>query len=99
MNCPNCHQQIEAGAAFCGNCGHALGPQVSTVQQPVTPVQPLAAMPGTIPTYARANPVTQAEETKALLAVLCGVVGIVGALFMALIGLVLGIIGLIFGTT
>ncbi len=38
------------------------------------------------------------DEVKALLALLFGITGIIGALFMALIGLVLGISGMVMGT-
>lgn len=27
MDCPNCHEPVDVGAAFCGNCGQALAPQ------------------------------------------------------------------------
>lgn len=27
MDCPNCHEPVEIGAAFCGNCGQAIAPQ------------------------------------------------------------------------
>ena len=84
MDCPNCHQPVETGAAFCGNC-----------DQPVSaPSQTVAG----VPSYALATPRQHAGETKALLALLFGLAGIVGAIFMALIGLVLGITGLVMGT-
>lgn len=88
MNCPNCQQTLEAGAAFCGNCG-----------QRVAPAAPLsAASPAGVPAYALATPAQQKGEKQALLAVLFGVAGLAGALFMALLGLVLGITGIVMGT-
>jgi fumarate reductase subunit D len=37
MICQNCHQPVEQGAAFCGNCGQALYiPQVQSVAAPAT---------------------------------------------------------------
>lgn len=27
MDCPNCHEPVDVGAAFCGNCGQAIAPQ------------------------------------------------------------------------
>ena len=83
MNCPKCNTETESGAAFCGNCGQALANPVQT--------------PG-IPHYAIATPQQHKGETKALLSLLFGIVGIAGALFMALIGLVLGTAGLVMGT-
>lgn len=85
MNCPNCHQPVETDAAFCGNCDYPLTAAVT---------QPAAAIPG----YALATPRQHTGETKALLALLFGLAGIVGALFIAAIGLVLGVAGIIMGT-
>jgi hypothetical protein len=85
MNCPNCHQVTEAGAAFCGNCGQAL--------------QALPVLsPASVPAYAVALPSQHRGETKALLALLFGVIGIVGVLFLALLGLGFGIAGIVMGT-
>lgn len=60
------------------------------------PTAPVAA--GGVPSYAVANPAQHAGETKALLSLLFGVAGLVGALFMALIGLALGVTGIVMGT-
>ncbi|HEX4774933.1 MAG TPA: hypothetical protein VH234_05445 [Candidatus Saccharimonadales bacterium] len=80
MECPNCKQSTEAGAAFCGNCGYPLGGQSD--QQ----------------AYALAVPMQRKAETQALLAVLFGAIGLAGSVFMALLGLILGIAGLVMGT-
>ena len=110
MNCPNCQQPLEAGAAFCGNCGYPVapatpppagttaGPVVSPIAQILQnqPVPPAAA--AGVPSYALATPAQQRGEKQALLAVLFGVAGIAGALFMALLGLGLGIAGIVMGT-
>jgi hypothetical protein len=121
MNCPNCQQTIEAGAAFCGNCGQPVaqtmpapvvpasptGPAVSPIAQVLqnqpAPPTPLAAagagnVAAGVPSYALATPAQQRGEKQALLAVLFGVAGIAGALFIALLGLALGIAGIIMGT-
>ncbi len=91
MNCPNCDQPVEAGAAFCGNCGRPLNP--------LSAPAPVAAAPAPgLPTYARATPAQHTGETKALLSVIFGIFGIAGALLMAVLGLVLGILGLVMGT-
>lgn len=39
MNCPQCGEAVEAGAIFCGNCGHAM-----SATQPA-PTQPTGAAP------------------------------------------------------
>ena len=85
MNCPNCNQSVEADATFCGNCGQQLQAAAATANVPV-------------PNYAVTAPSQHAGEMKALLALLFGITGIVGSLFMALIGLALGIAGLVMGT-
>ncbi|PIZ63600.1 hypothetical protein COY17_00455 [Candidatus Saccharibacteria bacterium CG_4_10_14_0_2_um_filter_52_9] len=84
MTCQNCTQSVEAGAVFCGNCGYPLQVNRHAVAQH--------------PAYAVATPAQHRGETKALLSLLLGIIGIIGALFMALFGLVLGLAGLIMGT-
>lgn len=48
MNCPKCGQPVEAGAAFCGNCGQALtaapavAPPTPAAQAPTPPGAPIA---------------------------------------------------------
>jgi hypothetical protein len=93
MNCQNCKEVIEPGAAFCGNCGQPFQPAAV----PFTPVQAVALAAG-VPSYALATPSQHTGENKALLALLFGIAGIVGGLFMALIGLALGISGIVMGT-
>lgn len=107
MNCQNCHELLEAGAAFCGNCGYPVQaatpqPQVAQAQQisqlPPTPV-PNSAVPTTSPpSYALATPSQHAGETQALLALIFGIIGIAVALFVPAVALVFGIAGLCMGT-
>jgi hypothetical protein len=118
MECPNCHQPVEDGAAFCGNCGQPISVPISpTITSPIAQVvqnteaatnqsvaPPLIAigatgLHGVVPTYAIATPAERGAETKTLLTILAGIVGLVGALFIPLIALVLGIFGLVVGTT
>jgi hypothetical protein len=119
MTCSNCHQTIEEGAAFCGNCGQAvqipstpmptapppISPIAQVISQPPVPgngtplSQPLAAANGVaVPAYALAKPGQHTGQTKALLALLFGLTGIVGSLFLVPIGLALGMAGIIMGT-
>lgn len=55
MTCPNCHQEINPGASFCGNCGRQLAtssqpPQNTILAQPaqsnVMPYPPVPTVPG-----------------------------------------------------
>lgn len=89
MECQNCHQPVEAGAAYCGNCGHAL--HVGGIA--------LAGVYPSLPSYALATPAARSTETKLLLALLCGVAGLIGALFVPLAGVTLGIAGIVAATT
>jgi hypothetical protein len=113
MNCPNCSQLIEDSAAFCGNCGQAIdvhapegkvtGSHIAEVlaHQPdsgTRGMHPEMAIAGYVPSYAIAAPVQHVGETKAVLSLLLGIVGILGALFVALVGLSLGVAGLALGT-
>ena len=93
MNCQNCKEIIEPGAGFCGNCGQPVQPMA----EPFTPVH-TAALAAGVPGYALAKPSQHTGENKALLALLFGVAGVVGGLFMALVGLALGISGIVMGT-
>ncbi|HEY5442056.1 MAG TPA: zinc ribbon domain-containing protein, partial [Candidatus Saccharimonadales bacterium] len=111
MNCSKCHHALDADAAFCGNCGQpvaqAAQPSSSPIEQviqnqpaaaPPQPLNaPLAAAAG-VPAYAVALPGQHSGDNKAVLALLFGIAGIVGALFIVLLGLVLGLAGLIMGT-
>jgi hypothetical protein len=127
MNCPNCHQALEPGAAFCGNCGQPVaaapalpaapavsgqsspppGSPIAQVLQnqqagatsPQVPAGPLAtAGVGGVPSYAVALPGQHSRENKALLSLLFGIAGIIGALFMVALGLALGLVGIVMGT-
>lgn len=96
MNCQNCQQPVEVGAAFCGNCGYAL--PTTAVAQTAHPLPGAVAVAAAVPSYALATPAHHIGETKALLSLLAGVIGIAAALFMPIAGLALGIAGLIIGT-
>lgn len=84
MNCSNCSQPIETGATFCGNCGYKL--------------QLESANAATVPEYAVPKPGQGGGETKALLAVIFGVIGIAGAVLMAVLGLIFGFAGIAMAT-
>lgn len=111
MNCPQCGRLTESTAAFCGNCGLALkdAPRSATLAgslaattigvsgpafaPPASPSTPADA----VPAYAIASPYH--TDIRLVIALVCGIVGIAGSLFAAVLGLVLGIIGLIVATT
>jgi hypothetical protein len=133
MNCQNCHEIVEPGAAFCGNCGYPVQPAATAVAPPnavpsTAPVQPAAPPapaeqpsrepavnnanapaapvntapqqpPTKVPSYAVATPTTHIGETQALLAVIFGIIGIVGSGFLVpIIGLAFGVAGLCMAT-
>jgi hypothetical protein len=124
MNCPRCNESVESGAAFCGNCGQALGfqqplpPQPPTPQtnQPVAQFQPPAHagqvfnnaapnpqaaasnfVPAGAPAYALSAPAQHSGETKALLSLILGIIGLLLCI-IPIAGLALAITGLILGT-
>lgn len=76
------------------------GPQPPAAPAPITVGgAPLAAAAGGVPAYALATPSQHVGETKALVSLIFGILGIICALFiMPLIGLVLGIISVVLGT-
>jgi hypothetical protein len=112
MNCPNCGQETEAGAAFCGNCGQALTQTPSPIAQvfqnsagqPPTrlPTASLAAVGASavshMPSYAVANPDQHSTELKSLLSLICAVLGLVSVLLVPLLALAFGITAIVLGT-
>jgi uncharacterized membrane protein len=116
MNCPNCHQDIETGAAFCGNCGHPIQlaaastktvseiAQILRNQSDIEHPHGRLALAGHaklltgMPSYAFTKPNQHIGETKALLSLLFGIIAIVAALFMPVMGLGLAGAGIIMGT-
>jgi hypothetical protein len=103
LNCQNCGEEIEPGAAFCGNCGHPVvgtnpAPQATTpnitqapVAESVPVVQPPQAQP--IPAAPYIQPVRQSGETMAIVALIVAVLALPLALF-PVFGLILGGVGL-----
>ncbi len=107
MDCQRCHEPLEPGAAFCGNCGYPVqssnqsqpsqglwqGQSGTPPAQPPITSQPIpAALNGAaLPSYAIAHPAQHVGETTAVLAVILGTIGIVGS------GFLIPIIGLVFG--
>ncbi|MEK7594397.1 MAG: zinc ribbon domain-containing protein [Patescibacteria group bacterium] len=117
MNCQNCHQDIEAGAAFCGNCGQPIQLAAASTKTVAEIAQILrnqsdiehahhgrlaiaghGKLMASMPSYAFTKPSQHIGETKALLSLLFGVIAIVAALFIPLVGLGLGGTGIIMGT-
>ncbi|HEY5152764.1 MAG TPA: zinc ribbon domain-containing protein [Candidatus Saccharimonadales bacterium] len=109
--CGNCGQSLQPVAAAPLDQAPAQQLQ-SPIEQVISqtgpdnisaPVAPLAVA-GTngaaagVPSYAMVKPGQHRGETKALLALLLGIGGIIGALFFIPIGLALGITGLVMGT-
>lgn len=58
MNCPNCHEPVEPGAAFCGNCGYPVQASAlanSSVNSNDTPLERQQLQPQ--PADAQSNPI------------------------------------------
>ncbi|MGH7240834.1 MAG: hypothetical protein ACREGB_00890 [Candidatus Saccharimonadales bacterium] len=88
MQCPKCQQSTDPGAAYCGNCGYKLDP-----------AQPLPALAGTgsdgpagYPVYVRHD-----HGNKAIASLVLAVLGIPACL-IPVVGLVFGVLALVFGT-
>lgn len=87
MECPNCQETIESNAAYCGNCGQALGNKLGVI-----------SVQATAPGYEVALSKRHGGEMQALASLLCGAIGLAGTLFIPLAGLALGISGIVLGT-
>lgn len=113
MNCLNCHQPIESGAAFCGNCGQpvssttnssrfadVLANNVSDNNSNQTFVQTLAVNGVTTkpPGYAVPSLSEQRNHLRATMSLVVGLLGAAAAVQIPYAGLVLGIIGIILAT-
>lgn len=74
-------------------------PLPTTVQPGYTglPVGPAVSPAMAIPSYALST--AQSVNTKLVLALVFGIAGIIGALFMAILGIVLGVAGIVLATT
>src|SRR4051812_45424246 len=97
MNCPRCNEPTETGAAYCGNCGQALQTIQSATQTPRASQAATSAAAPTMPNYALSTPAQHVGETKALLSLILGIIGI-PASFIPGVGFLAGITGLILGT-
>jgi hypothetical protein len=111
MNCPRCGQPIAEAALFCGNCGlqlpQAVSPianvlQRSTEQSPATYASfgHMATSGGVFaaPAYAVTSNHVH-NHVKIVLALVAGCIGIIGAAFIPILGIGLGITGLVLATT
>lgn len=108
MNCPNCNEPIETGSAFCGNCGQALSPASTSSQSPPAlpnnsaelffPVSTTADAASRMPGYAIPSASQQRNHLRATMSLVLGLLGIAGAVFIPVAGLVLGIIGIVLAT-
>ncbi|MCA9327268.1 zinc-ribbon domain-containing protein [Candidatus Saccharibacteria bacterium] len=87
MNCTNCGQPLDNGAAFCGNCGQQVA-QAAVAPAAPNPVnqqmpQPTAPQPGPMPSQpagglpAYAIPAQQAQTKKPTLSLVFGILSLV----------------------
>jgi len=101
MNCPNCHQKLEAGSYFCGNCGFNLSEpgtknNVGQAQQ----------SPGPANQYVQNNSMPNqninqlgsksTNNGKAIASFVLGLVGLI-AWLIPIVGLIMGIVGVVLG--
>lgn len=113
MQCPNCHHLIDAGAAFCGNCGQPVAVAAPVASSPIAagyanaaiqPAVPLVTNVAAMPAAMAPHPgvpayaaPTPSHHTKGILSIVFGSISIVFCL-IPLISIVLGITGVILGT-
>lgn len=92
LNCSNCGEPLEAGAAFCGNCGQQINHATVTGRLAV------AAASESIPAYAVPQPTSQSRQLKAGMALVLGGLGTAGSFFIPLVGIGMGAVGLVLAT-
>lgn len=112
--CGNCGQSLQATPAQPAPAAAAPPTRVQPIspiaqvydnQPPTTTLAPSLGAPiasagnAGVPAYAIGTHTQHKGEMKALISVICGVLGVVGALLMPLMALVFGITGLVLGTT
>jgi hypothetical protein len=95
MNCPHCGQPVEAGAAFCGNCGQALQatPQPAPGPASISPNsnQSLAGPAATVPAATTGGIVASASPTPSAAS---PAVPVNRGEMRALIGLIIGVLSI-----
>lgn len=98
LNCKNCGLPIEPQALYCGNCGlkQAKNKRRFFKRQKKNQTTPLTPLP--IPDYA-VNKIHVHNLLKVIIALILGMIGILGSFFMAAIGIILGFVGLIIYST
>lgn len=82
MDCPRCGEAVDPGASFCGNCGQAL--------DPVAAVSVASSRPVPLPTYAVVSPQAERAETKAMVALILGILALPAAVLPVLAWLLAG---------
>jgi hypothetical protein len=91
MQCPQCQQEANADAAFCGNCGAPL--TVGSAEQAGRQGSTAIAVPAEATTAAKVRD----HGGKAIAAFVIGLLGLV-AWLVPVVGLVFGLVAMIFGT-
>ncbi len=84
--CPRCGGVNPANSLFCSNCGLQFGMPAGIPNQPVAPGATTYYPPPPPPSY----PVPPAKSNRALIAIICSVVGLVGCGLASILGGVLG---------
>ncbi|HUA13209.1 MAG TPA: hypothetical protein VL989_01785 [Candidatus Sulfotelmatobacter sp.] len=88
MNCPNCHQPIDHGAFFCGNCGYNLSTGNAVLENQAPPQA----------NFQRQTDLGRSHKDSgaAVASFTFGVIGLVVWL-VPIAGLIIGVIALVFG--
>jgi hypothetical protein len=98
MNCPQCGEAVEPGAAFCGNCGQALHTDAQTAETNAATPDPASPSNQTVPSYAVADAKQSRSEVKAMVGLIVAVLAVPGAIIPAL-GATLAVVALVLATT
>lgn len=86
MKCSACHEEIETGAVFCGNCGEQVAPQIPQV---VATAIPSYAIGGTA--------MNHRSEILAGVALVIALIGLPSSV-VPIVGLVFGLVALMMAT-
>jgi hypothetical protein len=98
MECPNCQQTVDPGAAFCGACGFKLDASEAPQQAiPEVTAEPESNQTGPIAPAGYPVYVHPDHSGKAITSLVLGVLAIPGCL-IPIVGLTFGVVAFIFGT-
>lgn len=86
MDCPNCNEPLEKGAAYCGNCGQKLAEINHFTEADTTRINDAALLQ------------RRHDQTRASMAIALGLIGTAASLVIPLVALALGVVGSVLAT-